>query len=70
MAPSALRELAALYSTQTVEAYMTRLLAVAADSMQRWIETLDTKPMLFSDSLDDGSQIAVSIHAQSESSAN
>ncbi len=57
----ALRELADDYAPQIIDALMSRLLSVAADSMQRWIETLDDHPKQFSDTLDDGSLIAVTI---------
>ena len=58
---AAIGELASLYSTQTVESFMSRILNVAAESMRRWIGTLDDEPMRFRDALDDGSQIAVVI---------
>lgn len=58
---AALRDLAEIYSPVTVDAYMSGLLDIAADSMQRWITLLDDQPKRFRDTLDDGSDIAVLI---------
>ena len=58
---SALRELAATYSIETIDGLMGRLLDVAGDGIARWIETLPSSPMSFTDQLDDGSPIAVQI---------
>ncbi len=58
---SAVRELAAVYSPELIESLMSRLLSVAADSMQRWINTQSDDPMRFRDCLDDGSEISVTI---------
>jgi 5-oxoprolinase (ATP-hydrolysing) len=57
----ALRELAKAYSTTLIDTMMQRLLEVSGDAMQRWIETLGTEPMRFTDCLDDGTKIAVEI---------
>ena len=62
---AALRELAADYSPEIVEAYMSQLLDVAADSMQRWISSWNDQPKHFQDVLDDGSQIAVAMQRRS-----
>jgi 5-oxoprolinase (ATP-hydrolysing) len=60
----ALVRLAAVYSTETIDALMGRLLQVAGDSIAEWIETLSPRPMTFRDSLDDGTTIAVTITRQ------
>lgn len=57
----AMRELAAIYTTPVVDALMNRLLDVAGDSMSRWIKTLPSEAMRFTDSLDDGTPIAVEL---------
>lgn len=62
----ALRELVGIYSAETVDAFMSRLLTVAAESMQRWIASLDEEEKQFHDTLDDGSEIAVSIQRRGE----
>ena len=57
----ALTQLTQRFSTEIVDALMGRILAIAGDSMQRWIQTLSDTPMFFEDKLDDGSRIAVHI---------
>jgi 5-oxoprolinase (ATP-hydrolysing) len=57
----ALMELADLYSTAVLDDLMSRLLEVARIGVASWIETLDTRPMQFSDQLDDGTRIAVTL---------
>ncbi|MGB7329441.1 MAG: hydantoinase/oxoprolinase family protein, partial [Rubripirellula sp.] len=58
---AALRELAATHSASTVDDLMGQILDLAGDSMHRWIASLSTDPMDFSDTLDDGTSIAVRI---------
>ena len=58
---AAIGELTKVHSPELIEALMSKLLTVAADSMQRWINTLSEQPMQFLDSLDDGSPIGVTI---------
>lgn len=49
------------YSRETIDAMMCQLLDVSGDTVQRWIESLPAMPMHFSDSLDDGTTIAVTM---------
>ena len=58
---SGLKRLAASYSVPTIDSLMGRLLDVAGDSIGRWIRSLPTGEMHFSDVLDDGTPIAVTI---------
>ncbi|MGI9473787.1 MAG: hydantoinase B/oxoprolinase family protein [Rubripirellula sp.] len=57
----ALVELTKNYSTKVIDSLMGRILEIAGDSMQRWIQTLPLAPMKFEDQLDDGSRIACCI---------
>ena len=57
----ALTELAQQFSVKTIDTFMGQILDLAGDSMQRWIQTLPTRPMSFEDHLDDGSRIAATI---------
>lgn len=57
-------ELTQNYSLSTIDGLMGRILAIAGDSMQRWIRTLTHEAMSFEDELDDGSQIRVTIQRQ------
>jgi 5-oxoprolinase (ATP-hydrolysing) len=57
----ALTALAGRYSTEVIDALMSRLLEVAGDSIQSWIQTLPNDPMKFTDCLDDGTEIGVEI---------
>ncbi|TWU44114.1 Acetophenone carboxylase gamma subunit [Novipirellula aureliae] len=54
-------EMTELYSVEIVDHYMQRILEVAADTVAEWIRGLPKHSMTFSDSLDDGTEIAVSI---------
>ena len=60
----ALVELTQNYSLSTIDGLMDRILEIAGDSMQRWIQTLTHEEMTFDDALDDGSQIGVTIQRQ------
>ncbi len=57
----ALVDLASKYSVNTVDLMMGRLLGLAGDAMQQWIETLTDQTMSFDDVLDDGTGIRVAI---------
>ena len=57
----ALRELAQRYSVKIIDSFMSQILELAGDSMQRWIRTLPDRPMSFEDHLDDGSRIAATL---------
>ena len=57
----ALIELAQRYSMKTIDSFMSQILDLAGDSMQRWIQTLPNEPMSFEDHMDDGSRIAVTL---------
>jgi 5-oxoprolinase (ATP-hydrolysing) len=59
-------ELANAYSVPTIDALMGRLLQVAGDSMRRWIRTLPSAAMSFTDALDDGTMLGVEIQRQGE----
>jgi len=56
---NALRELTQLYSVESIDALMGRLLDVAGEGVAKWIEQLSTSPLCFADALDDGSPIVV-----------
>ena len=62
----ALVELTENYSLDIVDALMARLLDVAGDSMQTWIQSLPCKPMTFVDALDDGTEIGVTMERHNE----
>jgi 5-oxoprolinase (ATP-hydrolysing) len=63
---AALIELARQYTPAVLDLLMGRLMDVAAESMQRWIATLPKQPLQFSDVLDDGSRIGVTIARHGE----
>jgi len=54
-------EMTEIYSVELVDRYMQRILEVAADTVAQWIGGLPDGCMKFVDSLDDGTEIAVSI---------
>ncbi len=56
-----LKRLVGHYCVGTIDALMGRLLDVAGDSIGRWIGTLASTELKFSDNLDDGTKIAVTI---------
>lgn len=56
-----LRELAAAYSPATVTELMGRVLDLAGDAMNRWIETFPLEEKTFVDTLDDGTSIGARI---------
>lgn len=60
-----LKELAATYSPRRVETLMGQLLAVAGDSVARWVAGLPEHALRFSDALDDGTPIVVRLQRQS-----
>ncbi len=57
----ALVEMSQTYSVSQIDYYMQRLLQVAGDTAQNWIRTLPKEPMSFTDSLDDGTVIVVTL---------
>ncbi len=59
-------EMARTYSVAQIDHYMQRLLEVAGDTAQRWIDTLPSEPMSFTDSLDDGTLISVVLERSSD----
>lgn len=62
----ALRQMAAELSLAHIERMMACLLDVAAQSVRRWIESLPQSEMLFRDTLDDGTVIAVRLQRQAD----
>ncbi|EMI20739.1 5-oxoprolinase (ATP-hydrolyzing) [Rhodopirellula maiorica SM1] len=62
----ALIEMSQTYSVSQIDYYMQRLLQVAGDTAQRWIHTLPKAPMSFTDALDDGTVIAVTLHREGD----
>jgi 5-oxoprolinase (ATP-hydrolysing) len=60
----AIVDLATTYSAATIDSLMERLLELAGDTMQRWIQTLSDQPASFADALDDGTKIGVAICRQ------
>ncbi len=58
---TAMRELARTHSLSLVDRLMGQILEMAADAMRRWIESLPPDPMQFTDSLDDGTSISVTM---------
>ncbi|WP_372722410.1 hydantoinase B/oxoprolinase family protein, partial [Novipirellula sp.] len=62
----ALVEMAQTYSVSQIDYYMQQLLQVAGDTAQAWIRTLPDHPMSFTDSLDDGTTIAVTLCRQGD----
>ncbi|MFG0263437.1 MAG: hydantoinase B/oxoprolinase family protein, partial [Novipirellula sp. JB048] len=54
-------EMARTYSVAQIDHYMQRILEVAGDTAQSWIRTLRSEPMSFTDALDDGTPISVTL---------